>query len=335
MSIYVFSPHSNIPYGGIRVFYRYVDILNKNGFDAYIVHDKPNFRCEWFENDTQIAYVDKIISFLRKKKSHNDVYLKWPLRKILPNDYMVIPAIHSQKLVELAKGVKKIIFNQGCYAVFSRYFFDEEKIIAPFDHEDVISAIVVSKDSYNYLNYVFPHIPIHRHFNSISLDLFSYQIKKKKQICYMPKAHTKDIRQVINILKLRSALKDFELVPIIDKSEKEVASIMKESAIFLSFSHAEGFGLPPVEAMACGCIVIGYHGQGGREYFNPEFSFPIEEGDIVTFSKTIENVILDYDLKKQCFDRKIKLARDFVEKNYSPTKEEENVLNFWNSMTKN
>ena len=35
-----------------------------------------------------------------------------------------------------------------------------------------------------------------------------------------------------------------------NKTEKEVADIMKESAVFLSFNHKEGFGLPPAEAMS-------------------------------------------------------------------------------------
>jgi hypothetical protein len=28
-----------------------------------------------------------------------------------------------------------------------------------------------------------------------------------------------------------------------------------------------GFRFPPAEAMLCGCVVVGYHGKGGQEYF--------------------------------------------------------------------
>jgi len=46
-----------------------------------------------------------------------------------------------------------------------------------------------------------------------------------------------------------------------------VADILRSSRVFLSFSQREGFGLPPLEALACGCAVVGYHGFGGRALF--------------------------------------------------------------------
>ena len=58
------------------------------------------------------------------------------------------------------------------------------------------------------------------------------------------------------------------------RSEAAVADILRESQVFLSFGHPEGFGLPPAEALACGCLVIGYHGGGGREYFGPAGAYP-------------------------------------------------------------
>ena len=42
----------------------------------------------------------------------------------------------------------------------------------------------------------------------------------------------------------------------------------------------EGFSLPSIEAMASGCLVIGYPGKGGKEYFKSEFSMPVPEKDI-------------------------------------------------------
>src|SRR5262249_9529928 len=55
-----------------------------------------------------------------------------------------------------------------------------------------------------------------------------------------------------------------------DKSEDEVADIMGRSALFLSLAYMESFALAPVEAMASGCIVVGYTGTGGLEYATPQ-----------------------------------------------------------------
>jgi hypothetical protein len=55
-----------------------------------------------------------------------------------------------------------------------------------------------------------------------------------------------------------------------NKPEQEVADIMGSSAIFLSLCYMEACPLAPLEAMASGCIVVGYRGNGGLEYATPE-----------------------------------------------------------------
>ena len=42
------------PTGGQKHTYQHVDVLNRCGFDAYIVHHTPGFRLTWFDNDTRV-----------------------------------------------------------------------------------------------------------------------------------------------------------------------------------------------------------------------------------------------------------------------------------------
>jgi hypothetical protein len=46
----------------------------------------------------------------------------------------------------------------------------------------------------------------------------------------------------------------------------ELLKKMSENRYLLSLSACEGFGLQPLEAMACGCAVAGFSGCGGREF---------------------------------------------------------------------
>ena len=64
---------------------------------------------------------------------------------------------------------------------------------------------------------------------------------------------------------------------------------------FLSFSEFEGCPLPPVEAALSGCQVIGYTGEGAKEYWDAEIFTEIYSGDIKAFVKAVLNKIDEID----------------------------------------
>jgi len=311
--IYYYSPDINTPSGGIKILYQHVDILNKHVFSAFILHRTPGFRCTWFENTTPVIYLNQLV-------------------RIDSTDCLVIPERHLY-IVNQMRGMKKIIFNQGCYNTFDcGYSLDKNDLITPYHDKEIIAVLVVSDDSKQYLSYVFPELKVVRVHNAIDFKIFSYQENKKPVISFMTGKNEKDILQVINILKFRKALDNFEIVPIYNKTEKQVSQILKESIIFLSFVYQEGFSLPAAEAMACGCVVIGYHGMGGREFFKSDFSYSIPDSDIIMFVKTVENLIELYKRDKNILIEKGKLASQYILNNYSIEKQEKDVVQFWNTI---
>ncbi|MCT7992300.1 glycosyltransferase [Laspinema olomoucense] len=314
-SIYfVCYPDTNVPIGGVKMLYRHVDVLNKNGFSAFIIHDDEGFRCDWFENQTQIAYLPNI--------------------KLKADDFFVMPETATPKSGNLLPGIRKVIYNQGCYNTFYEYSLDKHQLETPYHSRDVVAVLVASENSLNYLNYVFPQTRLFRIHHSIDANLFYYQPVKKKQICWLDRKMQRDAQQVINILKFRNALNGFELIPIQNKPQKEVAQIFRQSLMFLSFCYAEGFSLPPAEAMASGCLAVGYHGWGGKEYFLPDFSFPVESGDIIGFAHTVEKLIATYNTQPQLLMEKHKKAADFIKQNYSAEQEERDIVTAWREIIK-
>ena len=129
-------------------------------------------------------------------------------------------------------------------------------------------------------------------------------------------------------------MNEFEIVEIKNKTEQQVARILRDSLVFLSFGFPEGFSLPPAEAMACGCIVIGYHGMGGAEFFHPEFSYPIAHGDIISFARTVELVIGVLREKPQLLTKKAKLASNYFRANYTLEMEKRDLQAIWSSIVK-
>ena len=55
---------------------------------------------------------------------------------------------------------------------------------------------------------------------------------------------------------------------------------MGQSAVFLSTCYYEGFNLPPLEAMSCAALVVGFHGYGGLEYATPDNGLWCAQGDL-------------------------------------------------------
>lgn len=329
--IFILSPDSNATIGGVKQLYRHVDVLRKYGLDAKVLHRRKNYRCTWFENTTPT--------------------ISWSEFNWQDSDILVLPEIYGPRMAKTLRvnkkrtfvsrsefweeelpPIRKVIFNQNAYNTFARTGFDPTDLETPYLDPTVIATIVVSLDSREYLKSIFPDIAVHRIRNAINSKLFSFEQQKKKQLCFMPRKHREEAQEVINIAKFHGVLNGFSIRLIENVSETETANIMKESLVFLSFGYPEGFSLPPAEAMAAGCIVIGYHGGGGKEYFLPEHSFPIEATDIRNFVKTLESVLISYAEDPKPFDTMRAAASKFITSEYSFQNEEADICNAWSAI---
>lgn len=335
--IYFLCPVNRKPSGGVKQIYRMADLLNKNGFEAYVVHKKKH-REKWFSNNTAIRvnpYLFKKIRFSEKNRNSlwHKTYL-WMLKKtsfsIAKEDILVYPEIMGGPFDRAFENAF-VIFNQNCYYTFEQ---QEPAKPSPYHSAHNLGVIVVSEDSKQYLQEVFPDLPVHRIHLGIDTQLFKSAETKKKQICFMPRKLGEDLKQLLSILHLKGQLKDWEFSSIHNKSEAEVARIFGESAIFLSLNHREGFGLPPAEAMASGCFVVGYTGEAGKEYFREEFSIAIEAGNIRAFVKAIEAAAYEFSVAPEKATEKGRLAREYILENYSLEKEEKSVLDAWKEILK-
>ena len=88
--------------------------------------------------------------------------------------------------------------------------------------------------------------------------------------------------------------KKWKMESLANLDEKNLFKKLCKSKIFLSFSYAEGFGMPPIEAALAGNKVIGYTGGGGKEYWNKPIFHEIQNGDIKKFSETILSSIKNF-----------------------------------------
>lgn len=350
MRILFICPDLNSPTGGIKQIYRQVDILNKNNIEAYVLHENKGFKCTWFTNDTKILYnravftkISRLISlkknklFFFKKVIKKYIYLSKNIFNsredtILPEDILVFPEVYGPRISRILPGVKKVIYNQGCYQTFFNYDLDLKNLETPYNSKDLLAVIVNSENAKKYINYAFLNVDLYRVHYGIDKLNFNYKKNKKQQITFMPRRLKVDLVQVINILKYRGILKNWSLLPLENMNEKQVSEAFKESAFFLSFSINEGFGMPPAEAMACGCVVVGYSGKGGEEFFKDEFSYPVEDRNVLEFAIILEKVLKEFEKDSSTFLAKGKAASDFILKEYAMEVEQNDIVTVWKTI---
>jgi glycosyltransferase involved in cell wall biosynthesis len=118
----------------------------------------------------------------------------------------------------------------------------------------------------------------------IDTELFQDREKASEtiRIAFMPrknKALVERIRQTVEVM-LRGPGQDdlpgIEWVPIAGLDAAGVAAALGSAHVFLASGFPEGCPLPPLEAMASGCVVAGFAGYGGFDYMRPGLGFPGE-----------------------------------------------------------
>lgn len=89
------------------------------------------------------------------------------------------------------------------------------------------------------------------------------------RVAWMPrknKALALQIQSLTNALLQTHGLGAVKFIAIDGMTLPEVAKALQTCSIYLSTGFPEGFGLPALEAMASGCVPVGFSGLGGFEY---------------------------------------------------------------------
>jgi hypothetical protein len=309
--VFYLCSDSDRPVGGNRTIYRHVDVLNSAGISAVVTHHKSGFACSWFDHQTPVIGSKAVT--------------------LTPRDILVVPEFYGPSLAKLPVGPRVVIFNQNAYGTFGGVRTASPG--APYrDILGIEAILVVSKDNEDYLRYAFPEMRIERVRNVVDGRIFYPGKAAGRRVAVMPRRRAADCAQVLHLLRTRGCLEKWEVIRIEGCSERETADVMRSCAIFLSFSEREGFGMPPAEAMACGCYVVGFTGMGGREFFDPTTSSPVEEGDILAFAKAAEKALLaDHKEVHSMRTRALAASRRILAE-YSPEHQRDDLLRFFDSL---
>jgi hypothetical protein len=313
--IYIVPSEKNIT-GGEKVIYRHSEILNKvlknisseiiplkrNKLSKYKnsffkILNKKNKYAGWGLDDIEIKSNHKPKFVIYNTKFRN----KFAFNK--NTDFVILPEIfaHLANDLLIKYEIPYAIFVQNGFALDSTNDFASLKNA----YKRAKLILSVSESTTKMIKNVFGSFS--KKIFKINLSVGSVKLEdrlnKKNLITYMPRKLPTHSQKLLFMLKSK-LLKTWSIKALDNiVNENELYNILKKSKIFLSFSHMEGLGLPPLEAAKEGNKVIGYTGEGGKEYWKKPIFTEIPYGNLDLYLneilKCIKNEINYAEFKKQ------------------------------------
>jgi glycosyltransferase involved in cell wall biosynthesis len=223
-----------------------------------------------------------------------------------------------------SKPCRKILHCQNPF-----YIFQGVDSIHDYKQLGIERAIVCSEFTKCSLVSLGFDLPIDVVRPCLAPEFFSYVDKPKPeniQIAYMPRKRPIESRYLIQLFKsMYPAFKDLSWVPIHEMTHQQCAEVLAQSSVFASFSSLEGLGLPPLEAMACACIPVGFLGHGGAEYANSNNGYWVNEADYESFANSLCQAIVtsqNLQSRKMFLDAARQTLKDYDQNTFAKTIEE-------------
>jgi len=244
MKTFIFLPPVFKPTGGITVLRQMADILHQSGREAFLVAREKGGWCPTGLADTAPV-------------------LQWGDIALTPNDIWLVPEGWVNALAPgLEAGAICLNYVQNWAYLFSS-LPDGVKW-----HELPVEFLAVSDPVARFVKEAtFKDAPVLR--PGIDRTIFyapDVKPKGKINVAYMPRKNSALTKQIKAIFEHRCNCDDVNWLPIDGLDAYGVADRLRSAHIFLVTGFPEGCPLPPLEAMACGCLPVGFSGLGGWDY---------------------------------------------------------------------
>ena len=230
--------------GGVHVMTRHVRLLRAAGHDAWLWLPDPDDRTDWIDPDLPV--------------------LAGPSLPLGADDLLVVPETPTVPGHDPAPGARTVIFNQNHF-----YTFAAGGPGPAFPGWQLPPAVwAVTAESRDVLAATLPHLPVSLVPNSVDGELFAPRPVDRPRVSWFPKKRPREASLLGELLRHDPRLNGVDLVPMVDTPRSEVVATLGTSTVFVALSHSDSFGLPVAEALASGCLVVGYDGGGGHELFD-------------------------------------------------------------------
>jgi hypothetical protein len=325
------------PSGGGKIIYKHSEIINsfKNIYNSEVIHIKKKRSTKWINSIQKTLKIDgrkfsgweiddiEVNKNFKTKWFTNNVKIKNNLDFNSKNDFVIIPEIFAHFATDLfvKQKINYAIFVQNGYALYSTN--NHSKLNQAYKNAKFI--ISYSKDISKCVNLAFPFCKNKIFKTSYSITVKKLSTHKKNIITYMPRKLSDHSQLLLFFLKSHLP-KNWKIKSLDGLTENEVYNNLYKSKIFLSFSKLEGLPLPPVEAGLTGNKVIGYTGEGGKEYWKEPIYTEVKNGE---FDNFVSKTILFTKQNKSFYNNKKYIKQyNLLNKKFSKQQEKVNIEKF-------
>jgi len=272
----LFSGKRQLPSGGVKIIYQHCELLRQHGIVATPVH-MADFIVDWFPH--QVPHLT----------------LKQAQDEIGPDDVLVCP--------EVIPAAAASFTNRHKIAFIQNWAFAAVGTGADRRFEDFAMSGLLACS-----NYIRDYMQERSDLdcavitNGIDLEIFKPPLPggTRSRIIYQNRRNVADARRALELLDpaLRARHDFFEMAN--NYPQAEMVRFFQEADIYLAIGYPEGFALPPLEAMACGCAVVGFTGGGGLEHMlDGETALVAPDGDARALADGLTRLLTDDALKEQ------------------------------------
>jgi len=293
-TIWYFLPDYDQPSWGGGMLYHHVDMLNRNGFNAVLLHEEAPFKLDWLQMNVPVKYLNQ------------------GEMKLSKGDVIVVPEALVEDKRMLDASARKIVFAQNCFLMLL----------------NLKKACTYKDLGYEHAFTYLPHLHkiIKQHFDIEITDIppfvASYfyldpksisQCQKKKQIVFFPKAGSYDYDLILKLLqnkieKMGPALasdsrsnrhEPWEILELKGKTHRQVADAFRQASIFVCLNTHEAFNSSVPEAMAAGALVLCYEAYGPGDFLeNQKNAFVFGNNHAYPLIDKLFEIMDNYDVSQ-------------------------------------
>jgi len=303
--VYLSWPATEIA-GGIKLAFWHVEALREAGINAVIATrgaEPPG----WFQTAapmidvSQVAAGDDILVFPENHYAMLKTFAAWPNRKLVfcQNQFMVVRGLGGlggwRDYAEV--GVSGILCEGRCVADFCRMRFPSMPI-----------AIV----------------PV-----GVNQTTFRFHSQKKLQIAFSPHKRPMEAAFIWDLFCAKNP--EFAAWPWVEirgLPEKQVAAVLGESAVCLALCRFEALPMTILEALASGCVTVGFTGFGARQFTTARNGFWAEEDDCLQCAELLGHAVRLAISGGPRYADLLEAARETATY-YSRERMDQSIVDFW------